>query len=163
MPLKSWRSKSTKYQRLLNYGNLVLFVVSTFQIFAAIILIVFYHLPTVSWCRNHLKINKKVQLSFWTSHFATTPLSMLGLGLYTMAVSIYLKIIRNRQSRWPNIWIQNIVTIILLMRVLILLIGIFLSLSFFVQVWSTFSALELRKQISTERAPVIWMQQVTWE
>ena len=61
---------------------------------------------------------------------------MLALGLYTFAVSVYGFLISNNESRG-----------------LISMIAVFLGIAFFVQIFSVFTAIELRYLIKTSPIP----------
>jgi len=74
------------------------------------------------------------KLDFWSWYFYACPMCMLALGLYTFAVSVYGFLISNQESRG-----------------LISLIAVFFSIAFFVQIFSVFTAIELRYRINTER------------
>jgi len=76
------------------------------------------------------------KLEFWSQYFYWTPLVMLGLGLYTFLVSVYGFLISNRESRG-----------------LISLIAVFLSIAFLGQIFSIYTAFELRYKINAEVIP----------
>ena len=158
MAFTPMRAKISKTQKFLAHGNQFLFLFSTLEIFTAVIFIFFYHLPTVGLYQNNQHFHTYFQLSFWTLSFSVTPLAMAGLGLYKLAVSVFMKVTKTKAARcyFPEYFKQIIVS----PRCHILLYAVCLSFSFLVQIWSSFSALELRKQVTTERAPVRWMQEV---
>merc|ERR1712029_1120562 len=72
----------------------------------------------------------------WSWYFYATPMVMLGLGLYTFLVCIYGFLISTRESKG-----------------LISLIAVFLSVAFLGQIFSVFTAIELRYKIRTDRIP----------
>lgn len=76
------------------------------------------------------------KLDFWSWYFYACPMCMLALGLYTFAVSVYGFLISNQESRG-----------------LISLVAIFFSIAFFVQIFSVFTAFELRNIINLEYVP----------
>merc|ERR1711953_1348231 len=76
------------------------------------------------------------QLAFWSWYFYALPMCMLVLGLYTFAVCVYGFLISTRESRG-----------------LISMIAVFLSIAFLGQIFSVFTAFELRYKIKTERIP----------
>merc|ERR1719309_1656129 len=76
------------------------------------------------------------KLYFWSWYFYACPMCMLALGLYTFAVSVYGFLISNQESRG-----------------LISLVAIFFSIAFFVQIFSVFTAFELRNIINLEYVP----------
>jgi len=80
------------------------------------------------------------KLDFWSWYYYACPICMLALGLYTFAVSVYGFLISNQESRG-----------------LISLIAIFLSIAFFVQIFSVFTAFELRNKINMERIPTSYL------
>merc|ERR1711953_1449668 len=67
------------------------------------------------------------QLAFWSWYFYALPMCMLVLGLYTFAVSVYGFLISTRESKG-----------------LISLIAVFLSIAFLGQIFSVWTAIELR-------------------
>jgi len=73
------------------------------------------------------------KLDFWSTWFYINPTLMIVLGLYTFAVSVYGFLISNNEQRF-----------------LISLTAVFLSLAFLAQIFSVFSAMELRNIIKTE-------------
>jgi len=73
------------------------------------------------------------KLDFWSWHFYACPICMLALGLYTFAVSVYGFLISNQESRG-----------------LISLVAVFFSIAFLVQLFSIFTAFELRNKINLE-------------
>eukprot|EP00090_Calanus_glacialis_P025919 TRINITY_DN4064_c0_g1_i1.p1 TRINITY_DN4064_c0_g1~~TRINITY_DN4064_c0_g1_i1.p1 ORF type:complete len:293 (-),score=61.48 TRINITY_DN4064_c0_g1_i1:349-1227(-) len=81
------------------------------------------------------------KLDFWSWYFYACPMCMLALGLYTFAVSVYGFLISNQESRG-----------------LISLIAIFLSIAFFVQIFSVFTAFELRNKINMQRIPPNYLE-----
>jgi len=76
------------------------------------------------------------KLHYWSWYFYACPICMLVLGVYTFAVCVYGFII----SAYEN-------------RLLISLMAVFLSLAFCVQLFSVFTAMELKYKIDTERIP----------
>jgi len=76
------------------------------------------------------------KLYFWSWYFYACPMCMLALGLYTFAVSVYGFLISNNESRG-----------------LISMIAVFLGIAFFVQIFSVFTAIELRYLIKTSPIP----------
>lgn len=76
------------------------------------------------------------KLYFWSWYFYATPMCMLALGLYTFAVSVYGFLISTKESRG-----------------LISLIAVFLSVAFLGQLFSVFSAIELRNTIGHNIVP----------
>jgi len=74
------------------------------------------------------------KLDFWSWYFYACPMCMLALGLYTFAVSVYGFLISNKESRG-----------------LISLVAIFFSIAFLAQLFSVFTAFELRNLINRER------------
>lgn len=76
------------------------------------------------------------KLDFWSWYFFACPMVMLGLGLYTFLVCVYGFLISTRESRG-----------------LISMIAVFLSIAFLGQIFSVFTAFELRYKIKTERIP----------
>jgi len=121
MSLGTWTRRSTKYQRFLNLSNVFLLIVSTGLLFSSIVLMSFYHMT---------------KLEFWSWYFYATPMTMLALGLYTFAVSVYGFLISTKESRG-----------------LISLIAVFLSVAFLGQLFSVFTAIELRNLIEREVIP----------
>jgi len=121
MSLGTWNRRSTKYQRFLNLSNVFLLIVSTVLLFSSIVLMFFYHMP---------------KLEFWSWYFYATPMTMLAIGLYTFAVSVYGFLISTKESRG-----------------LISLIAVFLSVAFLGQIFSVFTAIELRNLIERDAVP----------
>merc|ERR1712012_603668 len=76
------------------------------------------------------------KLDFWSWYFYACPLVLLGLGLYTFAVCVYGFLISSRESRG-----------------LISLIAVFLSVAFLGQIFSVFTAIELRYKIKDAYIP----------
>jgi len=72
------------------------------------------------------------KLDFWSWYFYACPMCMLALGAYTFAVSVYGFLISNQESRG-----------------LLSLVAIFFSIAFFIQLFSIFTAFELRTTINT--------------
>jgi len=77
------------------------------------------------------------KLGFWSWYFLATPWCMLALGLYTFVVSVYGFLISSREN-----------------RCLISLVAVFLTLAFAGQIFSLFTALQLRYVVSAETLPV---------
>jgi ABC-type multidrug transport system fused ATPase/permease subunit len=77
------------------------------------------------------------KLGFWSWYFLATPWCMLALGLYTFVVSVYGFLISNREN-----------------RCLISLVAVLLTLAFAGQIFSLFTALQLRYVVSAETLPV---------
>lgn len=73
------------------------------------------------------------KLSFWSWYFYALPMCMLVLGLYTFAVSVYGFLISDRESKG-----------------LISLIAVFLSIAFLGQIFSVWTAIELRNIIELD-------------
>jgi len=71
------------------------------------------------------------KLDFWSWYFYACPMCMLALGLYTFAVSVYGFLISNQESRG-----------------LLSLVAIFFSIAFLVQLFSIFTAFELRNTLN---------------
>ena len=71
------------------------------------------------------------QLYFWSIQFYLCPLTMLALGLYTFLVCVYGIIISNQESRG-----------------LVSLVAVFLSIAFLGQIFSIYSAFDLRNIIT---------------
>jgi len=78
------------------------------------------------------------KLDFWSMWFYVCPMLMLGLGLYTFSVCVYGFLISNREN-----------------RCLISMIAVFLGLAFLVQIFSVFTALELRNIIKLNAYPSV--------
>jgi len=76
------------------------------------------------------------KLEFWSWYFLACPTCMLSLGLYTFAVSVYGFITSSFENRG-----------------LISLMAVFLGIAFFIQIFSVFTAMELRYKVDTERIP----------
>lgn len=76
------------------------------------------------------------KLDYWSWYFYATPMVMLGLGLYTFLVCIYGFLISTRESKG-----------------LISLIAVFLSIAFLAQIFSVFTAVELRFKIKDAYIP----------
>eukprot|EP00092_Neocalanus_flemingeri_P021978 GFUD01023836.1.p1 GENE.GFUD01023836.1~~GFUD01023836.1.p1 ORF type:complete len:294 (+),score=59.87 GFUD01023836.1:67-948(+) len=76
------------------------------------------------------------KLDFWSWYFYACPMCMLALGLYTFAVSVYGFLISSQESRG-----------------FISMIAIFLGIAFFVQIFSVFTAFELRNRIQRDIIP----------
>lgn len=76
------------------------------------------------------------KLEFWSWYFYACPMCMLALGLYTFSVSVYGFLISSQESRG-----------------LISLVAVFFSIAFFVQIFSVFTAFELRSKITREAIP----------
>jgi len=70
------------------------------------------------------------KLYFWSIQFYLCPLTMLALGLYTFLVCVYGIIISNKESRG-----------------LVSMVAVFLSVAFLGQVFSIYSAFDLRNTI----------------
>jgi len=77
------------------------------------------------------------KLGFWSWYFLATPWCMLALGLYTFVVSVYGFLISSREN-----------------RCLISLVAVLLTLAFAGQIFSLFTALQLRYVVSAETLPV---------
>jgi len=77
------------------------------------------------------------KLGFWSWYFLATPWCMLALGLYTFVVSVYGFLISSREN-----------------RCLISLVAVLLTLAFAGQMFSLFTALQLRYVVSAETLPV---------
>jgi len=77
------------------------------------------------------------KLEFWSWYFLATPWCMLALGLYTFVVSVYGFLISSREN-----------------RCLISLVAVLLTLAFAGQIFSLFTALQLRYVVSAETLPV---------
>jgi hypothetical protein len=122
MSLGTWKARSTKYQRFLNLSQVFLLITSIILIFAAAILIKFYHIT---------------KLNFWSTWFYVTPVLMVSLGVYTFTVSVYGFLISNQEHRG-----------------LISLMAVFMGIAFLAQIFSIFTAMEIRNFI--ERG--IWDQ-----
>jgi len=73
------------------------------------------------------------KLAFWSWYFYALPMCMLVLGLYTFAVSVYGFLISTRESKG-----------------LISLIAVFLSIAFLGQIFSVWTAIELRNIIQLD-------------
>jgi len=73
------------------------------------------------------------KLAFWSWYFYALPMAMLVLGLYTFAVSVYGFLISTRESKG-----------------LISLIAVFLSIAFLGQIFSVWTAIELRNIIQLD-------------
>jgi len=73
------------------------------------------------------------KLDFWSWHFYSCPICMLALGVYTFAVSVYGFLISKQES-----------------RALISLVAVLFSIAFLVQLFSIFTAFELRNKINIE-------------
>jgi len=84
------------------------------------------------------------KLYFWSWYFYATPMCMLALGLYTFAVSVYGFLISTKESRG-----------------LISLIAVFLSVAFLGQLFSVFSAIELRNTIGHNIVPELELDNVS--
>jgi len=76
------------------------------------------------------------KLDFWSWYFYACPMCMLALGLYTFAVSVYGFLISNKESRG-----------------LLSLVAIFFSIAFLVQLFSIFTAFELRNTLNRVQIP----------
>lgn len=118
MSLGTWSRRSTKYQRFLNLSNVFLLITSTILLFSSIILIKFYHIT---------------KLDFWSVWFYINPTFMIGLGIFTFAVSVYGFLISNQEN-----------------RCLIAMIAGLLSIAFLAQIFSIFTAMELRNIINNQ-------------
>eukprot|EP00088_Acartia_fossae_P006473 TRINITY_DN12977_c2_g2_i2.p1 TRINITY_DN12977_c2_g2~~TRINITY_DN12977_c2_g2_i2.p1 ORF type:complete len:316 (+),score=51.26 TRINITY_DN12977_c2_g2_i2:49-948(+) len=73
------------------------------------------------------------KLDFWSMWFYINPMLMIALGLYTFAVCVYGFLISNQEN-----------------RCLVSLVAIFLSIAFLGQIFSVFTAMELRNIINNE-------------
>jgi len=82
------------------------------------------------------------KLDFWSWYFYACPMCMLALGLYTFAVSVYGFLISNQESRG-----------------LISLIAVFFSIAFLVQLFSIFTAFELRNKINISQSVIPGLDQ----
>jgi len=71
-------------------------------------------------------------LYFWSWYFYACPMCMLALGIYTFAVSVYGFLISRRES-----------------RELLVMVAIFFSIAFLVQLFSIFTAFQLRVILNT--------------
>jgi len=76
------------------------------------------------------------KLSFWSEWFYINPMLMIALGLYTFCVCVYGFLISNQENRG-----------------LVALTAVFLSIAFLGQIFSVFSAMELRNIINTSVVP----------
>jgi len=77
------------------------------------------------------------KLDFWSWHFYWCPMAMLALGLYTFFICIYGFLISTRESRG-----------------LISLMAVLIGIAFLGQVFSIFTAFELRFKITSEVLPI---------
>jgi len=82
--LSMMQRKATRYQKYLTLASVILIVTSTIVIFSSVILMKFYHLPT---------------LVFWSSFFYYTPYLMVSLGVYMLVISIYGFAITGTENR----------------------------------------------------------------
>jgi len=73
------------------------------------------------------------KLDFWSMWFYVNPMLMIALGLYTFFVCVYGFLISNQEN-----------------RCLVGLVAVFLSIAFLGQIFSVFTAMELRNIINNE-------------
>jgi len=73
------------------------------------------------------------KLDFWSDWFYINPMLMIALGLYTFLVCVYGFLISNQEN-----------------RCFVSLIAVFLSIAFLGQIFSVFTAMELRNIINNE-------------
>jgi len=73
------------------------------------------------------------KLNFWSMWFYVNPTLMIALGLYTFAISVFGFLISNQENRG-----------------LISLVAVFLSIAFLAQIFSVFTAMEVRNIIENQ-------------
>lgn len=82
--LSLMQRRTTKYQKFLNISNVFLLIVSSILIFAAAILIKFYHL---------------LKMDFWSAYFWIVPYLLIILGVYTFLVTVFGFLISGSEKR----------------------------------------------------------------
>lgn len=80
-----------------------------------------------------IKFYHITKLNFWSTWFYVNPTLMIALGIYTFAVSVYGFLISNQEN-----------------RVLVSMIAVFLGIAFLAQIFSIFTAMELRNIINNQ-------------
>jgi len=72
--LSTMQRRATRYQKYLTLASVILIITSTIVIFSSVLLIRFYHLPT---------------LAFWSSYFQIAPILMISLGAFKFIAACY--------------------------------------------------------------------------
>ena len=90
--LSTMQRRATRYQKYLTLASVILIITSTIVIFSSVLLIRFYHLPT---------------LAFWSSYFQIAPILMISPGAFKFIAACYGFGITGTENR-GTVWkLQN--------------------------------------------------------
>lgn len=119
--LASWKQKSSAYQKAINALNVIILIVSIYMIGEANMMFKIYHLP---------------KLGFWCHYFVWFPTTMLILGIYLLVSSLYSIAV----ACSPN-------SAELCYRVVVGMIALLYTISFFGTIFLVFCSLKLQNSI----------------
>ena len=160
MSLGTWKARSTKYQRFINLSNVFMLIVSNILLISR---------RSVLWIFKTKYFTKYFRLT--SGHGITMPALCACWPLvfkHSLCLIMVSPFIIRNQDKIVKINLRKSCHILnernlLLSRGLTSLIAIFLSSAFFVQIFSVFTAFELRNKINVERISTSYLNQENQE
>ena len=162
MSLGTWNRRSIKHQRFLNLSNVFLLIVSTGLLFSSTVLMSFYHMTKVRTCREW-EVNPNPSLVSYISGAGISTPPRCACWPSASTHSPCPCTASSYPPRSPGLLRSDrgLLIIIFLFRGLISLIAVFLSVAFLGQLFSVFSAIELRNTIGHNIVPELELDNVS--